>query len=312
MNCIKLSPHEKRFLFEVPNEYILELISAAYEIKLKFRRQKVSTCSIVSAKTGLCSEDCKFCAQSIRSTSKIEKHSLMNPEEILETAINAEKSGAERFSIVTSGKGYNGKEKEFERILDAVKLILDNTNLNVDVSLGLLSRKAVEKLAKAGVKRIHHNIETSKNYFKNIVSTHSFDEKIETIKMIKEVGLEVCSGFIIGMGEDIEDRIEMAELLNSLNVDSVPINILIPIKETPLESIIPIKPLEALKSIAAFRFLMPDKELRLCGGRVQNLRDLQVLSLFIVDGILIGRKALTTEIRDPELDIIMIKDLEFH
>jgi|Deesub1362B_J571_1020462.scaffolds.fasta_scaffold00031_89 biotin synthase len=312
MNHETLNPDEKRFLFSVPNEYILDLISAAYKIKLKFRGQRISTCSIVSAKTGFCSEDCAFCAQSIRSTSKIQRHSLIHPEEILEAAIDAEESGAERFSIVTSGRGYSGEEKEFERILDVVKLILDNTNLNVDVSLGSLSRKAVEKLAKAGVKRIHHNIETSKSYFKNIVSTHSFDEKIETIKTIKELGLEVCSGFIIGMGEDVEDRIEIAEILNSLNVDSVPINILIPIKGTPLGNLVPITPLEALKNIAAFRFLMPDKELRLCGGRVQNLRDLQILSLFIVDGILIGRKALTTGIRDPELDITMIKDLEFY
>lgn len=129
--------------------------------------------------------------------------------------------------------------------------------------------------------------------------------------MIKGCGVEICSGFIIGMGENIKDRIEMAGILNSLDVDSVPINLSIPIKGTPLQNLIPIKPLEALKSIAAFRFLMPDKELRLCGGRIQNLRDLQVLSLFAVDGILIGRKALTTVIRDPELDITMIKDLGF-
>ncbi len=299
---------DKRLLFKVPNEHLLDLISAAHKIKLKFRGRAISTCSIISAKTGLCSEDCAFCAQSIRSKARIQKHLLLPPEEILNAAMDAEECGAERFSIVTSGRGYSGQEKEFERILEAIKLILENTELKVDVSLGVLSRRAIERLLEAGVRRIHQNIETSESYFRKICTTHNFEEKIKTIRTIKEAGLEVCSGFIIGMGERISDRIEMAEILNLLNVDSVPINILIPIEGTPLENLQPIRPLEALKSIAAFRFLLPEKEIRLCGGRVQNLRDFQALSLFVVDGILIGRKALTTSQRSPDLDMKMIED----
>ena len=306
-----LSYEEKEFLFKVSDEFLLDLISAAYRIRLKFRGNKFSTCSIISAKTGLCSEDCAFCAQSIRSKAKIQRHPLLSPNEILDAALDAEECGAKRFSIVTSGKGYVGREKEFERILESIKLIISNTKLKVGVSLGALRKEAIKKLAEAGVERIHHNIETSRSYFKKICTTHDFDSKLETIRSIKEFGLEVCSGFIIGMGERVEDRIEMADILNSLNVDSVPINILIPIKGTPLESLQPMKPKEALKSVAAFRFLMPDKELRLCGGRVQNLRDLQALSLYVVDGMLIGREALTTSIRDPELDVQMIKDMGF-
>jgi biotin synthase len=229
---------------------------------------------------------------------------------MLEAAIRAEEVGAERFGIVTSGRGYPMPTKSFERILEGVKLIQSNTGLLVDVSLGVLGEEAVKRLINAGVERIHHNIETSPTYFTKIVSTHSIMERIETIRRIKSAGVEACSGFIIGMGEGVEDRIEMTEILNSLKVNSVPINILVPIPGTPLERQNPMNPMEAIKSIAAFRFLMPDKELRLCGGRTQNLRDLQVLSLFAIDGIMIGHKALTTTIRDPELDLRMLKDID--
>ncbi len=301
-----LSLEEKKYLFELPDDKILELILAAHKIKVKFTGRGVSACSIISAKTGYCSEDCAFCAQSKVSRAVVEKHSLLEPEKILEHAFEAE-NYAERFSIVTSGRGYEGDEREFKKILKAVEMILDKTDLKVDVSLGLLSRKAVKALAEAGVERIHHNVETSRSYFGKICSTHTFEDKIRTIEAIKGEGLEICSGFIIGMGESVEDRIEIAEILNSLEVNSVPINVLIPIQGTPLEGRTVMTPFETLKNIAAFRFLMPDRELRLCGGRLQSLGDFQALSLFVLNGILVGKRALTTYIRDPELDRRMLE-----
>ncbi len=302
----ELSLEEKKFLFELPEEKILELILAAHKIKVKFTGKGVSACSIISAKTGYCSEDCTFCAQSKVSRAAVEKHSLLEPGKILDHALEAE-SYAERFSIVTSGRGYEGNEREFQKILKAIELILDNTSLKVDVSLGFLSKKAIKMLADVGVERVHHNIETSRSYFDKICTTHKFEDKVRTIEAIKDQGLEVCSGFIIGMGESVEDRIEMAEILNSLEVNSVPINVLVPIPGTPLENRPVMKPFETLKNIAAFRFLLPSRELRLCGGRIQSLGDFQALSLFVLNGILVGKKALTTYIRDPELDRRMLE-----
>ncbi len=309
LDGVALSRDEKRFLFEIPDDYILNLISAAHEVKLKYRGKKVSTCSIVSARTGLCSEDCAFCAQSSKSRAKIERHQLLPEDKILEAALKAEEAGAERFSIVTSGRGMG--MRDVTRIAECIETIRRETRLLVDVSLGILGEEEIEILKDAGVSRIHHNIETSPSFFPKIVTTHSFREREKTVRRIKLSGLEACSGFILGMGESVDDRIEIADILNVLDVDSVPVNFLIPIEGTKMEGMELMRPLEALKCLAAFRFMMPDREIRLCGGRVQVLRDLQALAAFVVDGILIGHRALTTSIRDPELDLKMLSDLGF-
>lgn len=304
-----LSQKDVNKIFKTPEKYLIELVLSANRIKRAFSGNRISTCSIISAKTGICSEDCAFCAQSKISKTNINRHRLLETEKILDAAIEAEKNGADRFSIVTSGWGYRGDEKEFLKILEAIQVLKQCTNMKIDVSLGMLGKKAIEMLSKVEVDRVHHNIETSKRFFTKVCTTHTFQDRVKTVKRLKEAGLEVCSGFIIGMGEKIEDRISAAETLRSLQVDSVPINMLIPIKGTPLGTKSPMKAMDALKSIAALRFLLPKTELRLCGGRVQVLGDLWILALFIVDGVLIGRTALTTTIRDPELDIKAMKDL---
>lgn len=266
----------------------------------------VDLCAITNAKSGRCPEDCKFCAQSAHHRAKIEEYPLLSPKKLLENAKIAEKAGAHRFSIVTSENHL--KPEEFESILDTVRLIKSRTGLEVCASIGALSPESAGKLKEAGVSRIHHNLESSESFFRCICSTHTYADRIRTIRTAKEAGLEVCSGGILGLGESMQDRIKLALTLRELDVDSVPINILNPIPGTPMENEAPLPPVEILKSIAIFRLILPEKNIRLAGGREKNLRDLQSLALFCgANGLMLGNY-LTTAGRSPESDLQMILD----
>lgn len=286
----------------------LELFALANRVRSKLGN-RVDLCSIINAKCGLCPEDCKFCAQSVHNDTEITPHPFMDEEEFLNMALMMQEEGAARFCIVISGKGVN--TEDFERILYSIRRIRKETSLLICVSLGMLTEENALQLKKAGVTRVHHNLETSEGFFKNICSTHSYEEKIKTIQAARSVGLEVCCGGIIGMGESVHDRIELAFTLRELDVDAVPINILNPIKGTPFEILVPISPMDALKTIAVFRLILPEKNIRIAGGREKNLRDLQCLSLLAgANGLLLGNY-LTTPGRFPKEDIQMIKDLGF-
>ncbi|MBE0522627.1 MAG: biotin synthase BioB [Candidatus Methanoperedenaceae archaeon] len=284
----------------------IELFSLANTVRSRLG-DRVDLCSIINAKCGMCPEDCKFCAQSVHNDTDITPHSLLDEGEILDMAHMMQDEGAARFCIVISGRDAGGPD--FEKILHSIKRTRKETRLSVCVSIGMLTPGKAASLKQAGVTRLHHNLETSEGFFGNICTTHTYAEKINTIHMAKAAGLEVCCGGIIGLGESMVDRIEFAFTLKDLDVDSVPINILTPVKGTALEDVEPLKPFDILKTIAVFRLILPDKNIRIAGGREKNLRDLQSLCLLAgANGLLLGNY-LTTEGRYPGDDIRMIRDL---
>ncbi len=303
-----INQEEAVALSRLPEAKTMELLAAANEIKEKYQGKKVDLCSIVNAKSGSCSEDCAFCAQSLHYNTKSINYSLLNKEEILERAKDLQRRGAKRFSIVTSGKGAVN-DKDFNKILDIIKRIKEETSLEVCASLGLLTEEDINALIKAGLTRYHHNLETSKSYFSKMCTTHSYEQRVETIRALKEHKIDVCAGGIIGLGEGYKERIELIFDLKALDVNSIPVNILNPVAGTPLEASKSLAPMEVLKTVAIFRFVLPTKVIRLCGGREKNLRNLQSLSLVSgVNGLMVGNY-LTTKGRSVAEDIQMINDL---
>lgn len=287
---------------------IYELFALSNRIREKFRGNKIDLCSIINAKSGACPEDCSFCAQSAHSKTNIKIHPLIDKEKILEAANSVKKNGTKRFCIVTSGK--KPSDMELKDICTFISEIRD-MGLLPCATLGMLEKKQLGQLRDAGLCRYHHNLETSEAFFSEICTTHTYREKIITIEAAKSLGLSVCSGGIFGLGETWEDRIDMAFALKDIEVDSVPINFFTPVNGTPLGKKELLNPLEALKIIAIYRLVLPDREIRICGGRPSTLRELNSYIFFAgADGLLIGNY-LTTEGKRPEEDIQMIKDLEF-
>ena len=293
-------------LFDIPDSEVMHLFALANSIRARLGNT-VDLCSISNARCGMCGEDCSFCAQSIHHNTNIATHPLLAEDELVNLAHLMQESGAGRFCIVTSGGDVDGQD--FQDILKIIRRIKKETQLSVCASLGSLSQEKAEALKDAGVSRIHHNLETSESYFGNVCTTHTYTDRLDTVRIALATGFDVCCGGIIGMGESVADRVDMAFDIKGLDVDSVPINILVPVEGTQLEGIPPIRPLDVLKTIAIFRLIMPDKTIRIAGGREANLRDIQALALVAgANGLIIGNY-LTTEGRTPESDLVMIKDL---
>ncbi len=266
---------------------LFDLISKANQVRKDFIGEGLELCTILNAKSGSCPENCKFCAQSFHHNSEIPTYPLKEKEEIIRAAAKAKKIGAEKFGIVTSGNRL--QSQEIDKISEAISEIKAKIGISVCGSLGALEKAELRILKNAGLERYHHNIETSKRFYPQIVSTHSFKERINTIKKAKEVGFEVCSGGIIGMGENRQDRIAMATLLKELDVDSVPINILVPIKGTPLEDTRPISLDEIIRTICIFRIVLQDKTIKIAAGRETALADSQISGFEAgANGMLIG------------------------
>ena len=235
---------------------------------------KVSACSVVNARCGGCGEDCAFCAQSKHSHAEVDYYSLISEDEMVDAGKKAQKDNAGRIGIVTSGRTV-AFGKELDSICSAVKRISDELDVVPCASLGLLNEDALKKLKDAGLKRYHHNLETARSNFDKICGTRNYDDQLDTIRNAKNAGLEVCCGGIFGLGETYEQRVELLATIRELDVDSVPLNFLNPIKGTKLEDLNELNPLECLKLIAVARLMMPDKSIRVCGGREYNLQDLQ-------------------------------------
>ncbi len=277
---------ERKDLLEFLNQPLLEIITTANSIRKRFCGNEFHLCSIINARSGLCSGDCAYCAQSRVSSAKIDVYPMKSKEEIVEYAKEMKRLGASRFSIVTSGEAIT--DRELDVVMAAIPEIRE-LGLRVCASLGILDKGQLRTLKSAGLDRYHHNIETSPRFYPKIVSTHRFEDRIRTIEWAKEVGLSVCSGGILGMGEDWEDRVEMALLLRALEVDSVPVNFLIPIKGTKLGEKDLIDPITALKSVALFRYAMPNREVRVIAGREVIFGRMQVfLFLSGANGMMIG------------------------
>jgi len=290
------------------NKPLLELIAFADKIRRDSIGSKFELCNIINAKSGLCSEDCKFCAQSSRHSADISIYPLKKKNQIVKAAQQAKEIGAGKFGIVTSGNRL--KRSELDIIAQAISEIKSKVGIEVCASLGALEKCELAILKEAGLSRYHHNIETSARFYPRIVSTHSFKGKINTIRAAKEAGLEVCSGGIVGMGESWQDRIDMAILLKKLNVDSIPINLLVPIKGTPLESLNPISCADAIRTICIFRIILKDKIIKIAAGRETILKDFQALGLMAgANGMLIGGY-LTIKGRDVAEDQRLIEEVE--
>lgn len=266
---------------------LLELISLANKTREEFASTDLELCSIMNAKSGLCRQDCKFCAQSSHYSTGINIYPLKKKAEMLEAARRAKDIGADRFDIVTSGQELS--KEELNIVADTIAQITQKVGIKMCASLGKMDEEGFSLLKKAGLSRYHHNLETSPRYFNRIVTTHTFQERVNTIKLAKQAGLEVCSGGIIGLGETQDDRIDMALILKELDVDSVPINILVPIKGTPLEKQNPLFPIEAVRTIALFRIILKNKTIKIAAGRESVLGDFQALAFMAgANGMLIG------------------------
>ena len=265
-------------------------------------------CSIINAKSGLCPEDCSFCSQSVHHETNIEIHPLVDSSQILNAALNAVGNGAREFSIVTSGKGLTGR-KELEVISTSIREMKGKVLIERCASLGIMDKESLRLLKDSGLQSYHHNLETARSFFPEVCTTHDYDEDVKAVRVAKELGFRVCCGGIFGLGESWEQRIEMAFTLRELDVDSIPINFLNPIKGTKMEGTNYLTPMECLKIIALYRCVHPKRDIFICGGREVNLRDLQsMMFLAGANGTMVGNY-LTTSGRPAEDDLTMIRDL---
>lgn len=290
-------------------EYFQEIMPLAKKLRERAFGGQISFCSITNAKSGACVEDCKFCAQSAHyKGAESPVYGLKSAEAIAADAKEAENFGATEFSIVTSGRGMT-KEREINTLVDALHKIHEETELESCASLGLMEEKDLLRLKEAGMVHYHHNIETSRSYFPNIVNSHTFDEEVETLKTAKKLGFEICSGGILGMGENLDQRVEFAFNLKEIDPNSIPLNFLNPRPGTPLSELHDLTPLDCLKSISMIRMVLPQKELFVCGGREVNLQEYQD-KIFDAgaSGTMLGNY-LTTKGQNPETDLEMISRL---
>ena len=286
---------------------IVTLADCANIITRTFNGDRVDVETLVNAKSGRCPEDCSFCAQSSFYDTSIKKYPLLSKEELFERAKEAKEAGAASFCLVCAYR--DPPEKDFQHICEAIKEIRSNVEIEVNVSLGFMTLSRARELKKLGVKRYNHNLEAAESYFAKICNTHEFSDRVNTAKIVKEAGLQLCSGGIIGMGESVTQRIELAFSLASLNPDEVPINILIGREGTPLAGIATLHPLEAIKTIAVWRFIMPKTILKIAGGREVHLKDNDKLALKAgANGIITGGY-LTTGGNQANRDIAMIREI---
>lgn len=297
--------HDAYALAEKP---LTDLMAMADKTRKEHNIGKIELCNIMNAKSGLCAEDCKFCAQSCRHNTGVSEYPLKAKSEMLEAAKRAKDMGAERFDVVTSGDRLSADE--LARIAEAIAEIRSRVGIKMCASLGRLSGKELTLLKEAGLGRYHHNIETSRGHFPKVATTHNFEDRLETIRAAKKAGLEVCSGGIMGLGESWRDRIDMALTLKELDVTSVPINILVPIAGTPMEGAGAISAVDAIKTIAIFRIILGDKIIKLAAGRESVLKDFQAMAFMAgASGMLIGGY-LTIKGRSVEADKELVREME--
>lgn len=305
LSGIPITKDEAGYISSASALQIFDLFHSANRIRDFFRGEVIDLCSIINAKSGACPEDCAYCAQSSKNTSDIKIFPLVDKEKVLKSALAAKHGGARRFCIVTSGRRVSASElRTIAGMISGVRSI----GLLPCATLGLLSYDDLLALRKSGLERYHNNLETSERFFPQVCSTHTYRDKLDTIAAAKQAGLSVCSGGIFGLGEDWADRIDMAFALREISPDSVPMNFLTPIRGTRLDIRGPLPPLEALKIISLYRFILPDKEIRVCGGRLQTLSDFHSFIFMAgADGLLTGNY-LTTTGRSFDHDLKMISD----
>lgn len=292
---------------ELLNLYNMNLDDLLNESK-KYLKDEVEFCSIISARTGKCSQNCKYCAQSSHYNTDIETNPLLDVETVVHAAKDSVKNGADRVAIVTSGK--TPDESDFDTMLDMIKA-LNNAGIKSCASIGILNEEQAKKLSEAGLVRFHHNINTCKSYHPEICTTHTYEDRINTVKLVKKYGMELCCGVIIGMGESVEQRIEMALELSEINPDSIPVNILTPIKNTPFESYWDkIDEENVLRTLAVFKIACPNASIRIAGGKKARLSEDTIEKAFkyCADSTIVGNYLTTTGFT-PDEDVKLIEKI---
>jgi biotin synthase len=289
------------------HEEIGTLVERAWEVRRNRFGDSTDMCSLVNAKSGGCAEDCGFCAQSRYAEADTPMHAMMEPEQILEHAKAAEAAGAHRFCMVTQGQGLS--KRDFAKVLEGARLVSERTNLKRCASIGHMSAERARQLKEAGIQRVHHNVEAARSYYPEVSTTVRYEGRLRTIDAVKEAGLETCVGGILNLGETPRQRVEMAFELAEINPDSVPINLLNPRTGTKFGDRELLDPWEVVKWVAIFRLILPDALFRLCGGRVENLQDLQPLAVKAgLNGVMMGN-FLTTLGVEPAEDRAMFEEL---
>ncbi|HEX3045382.1 MAG TPA: biotin synthase BioB [Bacillota bacterium] len=286
---------------------LLELVQLADQVRQKFCGPSLDICSIINAKSGVCNQDCTFCAQSGHYHTGISSYPLLSDNQIADAALKAETIGAKRFGIVTSGHSIDAHE--LQQLCRVIAKIKSETRLEVCGSFGILSKEDLSLLHQAGLSRFHHNIETSPSFYGKICTTHDFQDRVKTIDYAKQAGLEICSDVILGLGESWNDRMEMILTLKELDVNSVPLNILIPIPGTPLESSPSLSPFEIIRAIAIFRIILEKPVIKIAAGRDTVFKDFQGLGFMAGANGMIRGGYLTTKGRDGEDDQKLIRDI---
>jgi biotin synthase len=295
-------------MLRAPDEELLELLAGAYKLRRRWFGNTVQLYFLMNAKSGLCPEDCHYCSQSKVSTAEIPRYNLLSREKLLDGAKVAAERGSKTYCIVISARGPSEREMQaVEKIVPEIKAKFD---LEVCACLGLLTSEQAQRLAACGVNKVNHNLNTSAEYYERICTTHTYEDRVETLKAVRAAGLALCSGGIIGMGERDEDVVNMALALRKLEVESIPLNFLIDIDGTPLARSSRLTPRYCLKALAMFRFVNPTSELRIAGGREVHLGSLQSLGLYAANSMFVG-DYLTTKGQAPEADYRMIEEMGF-
>lgn len=291
-----------------PDDELLSLLDAAFRVRLRHFGRGVRLHVIRNARSGACGEDCAYCSQSAKAHTDAPTYSMQADEAIIEGAREAERLGAMRYCIVFSGRG--PIEADIERLCGILRKIKSETRLETCVSMGLLTLEQARRLKAAGLNRFNHNLETSERYFPSICSTHTYAQRKATARAVKQAGLDLCSGVLLGMGETLEDRVDVALDLREIGADSIPVNFLDPRPGTRLEGLSRLPANECLKALAAFRLLLPDRELRMAGGREACLGPMQALGLFAANSMF-TQGYLTTPGQGYEADLKMIESAGF-
>ncbi|MDQ4089538.1 MAG: biotin synthase BioB [Actinomycetota bacterium] len=303
----QLSAGELAALAALPPDELPALAALAHEVRLAWCGPTVEVEGIVSAKTGGCPEDCGFCSQSARFASPVRAAPLLDLDQLLAAAEETAQLGASEFCIVVALRGPD--ERTLARVVEAVPLIRDRTGLNVAASLGILTADHARRLADAGLHRYNHNLETARSFFTQVVTTHTWEERVETCQLVRDAGMELCCGVLLGMGESDEQRLELLAQLREVDPAEVPVNFLSPRPGTPMATRPLVEPLEAIRWIALFRLALPGVILRYAGGREVTLRELQAMGLTSGINALIVGNYLTTLGRAPQDDLDMLADL---
>ncbi|MDK8182702.1 biotin synthase BioB [Paenibacillus sp. UMB4589-SE434] len=303
-----LTKEEALSVIRAEDRELLAIMAAAYQVRHHYYGNKVKLNLIINAKSGLCPEDCGYCSQSRISEAPVTKYPLLEKEVLVDGARKAMDMQVGTYCIVASGRGPT--PREVDQVVAAVEEIKSTMPMKICACLGILTDEQAERLKAAGVDRYNHNLNTSEDHYSHITSTHTYNDRIDTVEIAKQAGMSPCSGVIIGMGETDEQLVQVAFALRELDADSIPVNFLNPIPGTPLANLSNLSPRRCLKVLALFRFVCPSKEIRASGGREVNLRSMQVMALYAANSVFVG-DYLTTEGQEALADYGMIEDLGF-